>query len=129
MLRGVSRRQRALLGAIAAALGAAAAASAPPRAASAQDPSEFTADAVDPESRGSGFSAIALRAEALRLAIEYPERGQEIAGPDGRGFITGTAYQTRTRGEVEYDVFVAIDVSQSTRRPAGADVDGDGRIG
>jgi hypothetical protein len=127
-MRRTDTRRQALLSRTAAALGAAALLAASP-ATRAQDPGEFSAASTDPEGRESGFSAIALRTQALRLAIEYPERGQEIAAPDGRGFITGTAYQTRTRSPGEYDVFVAIDVSASTRRPAGADVDGDGRVG
>jgi hypothetical protein len=64
----------------------------------------------------------------LRIAIEYPEAGQEIAAAEPKGFITGTAFQAREMVD-ELDVYVVIDVSGSTVRPSGADIDGDGRIG
>ena len=64
----------------------------------------------------------------LRLGIEYPRPGQEMSSPDGRGFVTGTAYQA-PRALGRFDVYVAIDTSDSTKRPSGADVDGDGKVG
>jgi hypothetical protein len=65
---------------------------------------------------------------ALRVAIEYPEPGQEIAGPDSRGFVTGTAFQAAS-ALGSFDIYVVIDISDSTKRPSGADIDGDGVIG
>ncbi len=65
---------------------------------------------------------------ALRVAIEYPEAGQEVVGPDNRGFVTGTAYQS-AKALGSFDIYVVLDVSDSTKRPSGADIDGDGLVG
>jgi hypothetical protein len=65
---------------------------------------------------------------ALRVAIEYPEAGQEVVGPDNRGFVTGTAYQAAS-ALGSFDIYVVLDVSDSTKRPSGADIDGDGAVG
>ena len=64
----------------------------------------------------------------LRVAIEYPEPGREVVGPDARGFITGTAYLAR-EAQGAFEVYIAIDRSRSTRRPSGVDIDGDGLVG
>jgi len=75
------------------------------------------------------FEAVASReGSQLRVAIEYPESGSEVVAPDGRGFVTGTAY--RSSGMLgDFDVYIVIDVSESTKRPSGADIDGDGIVG
>ncbi len=75
------------------------------------------------------FRAVAApESSLLRVAIEYPEPRAEIVAPDGRGFVTGTAY--RARGMLgEFDVYLVLDVSESTKRPSGADIDGDGILG
>jgi len=77
----------------------------------------------------SSFRAIAgPETSLLRVAIEYPEPRSEIVAPDGRGFVTGTAY--RARGMLgEFDVYLVLDISESTKRPSGADIDGDGLVG
>ena len=65
---------------------------------------------------------------ALRVAIEYPEAGQEVVGPDNRGFVTGTAYQAAS-ALGSFDIYVVLDVSDSTKRPSGADINGNGVVG
>ncbi len=65
---------------------------------------------------------------ALRVAIEYPEAGQEVVGPDNRGFVTGTAYQAAS-ALGSFDIYVVLDVSDSTKRPSGADINGNGVLG
>jgi len=80
---------------------------------------------------GAGMSAIARAPEQsslLRVAIEYPEPNQEIVSPEGRGFVTGKAFQARD-ALGDFDIYIVIDTSDSTKRPSGADVDGDGLVG
>ena len=64
----------------------------------------------------------------LELSIDSPEPNAVVGDPGGMAFISGRAlahfgeYQT-------FDIVFAVDVSDSTSAPSGADIDGDGTIG
>jgi Mg-chelatase subunit ChlD len=69
-----------------------------------------------------------LADEALRLSILTPRDRTHVAADRDRLFLAGRALMAE--GSLErYDIVVVIDTSRSTAAPAGADVDGDGRIG
>jgi len=81
----------------------------------------------------AGGGVAAEDPDTLRLVVEAPRPQAVIASADGRIFVTGRALRIPT-GKVHgvmqhFDVIVTIDTSASTRAPAGADVDEDGKIG
>ena len=66
--------------------------------------------------------------ESLRLSILTPRDHTLVAADRNRVFLAGRALMAEGVA-AQYDVVVVIDTSRSTAAPAGADVDGDGRIG
>jgi len=64
----------------------------------------------------------------LMLELDTPVQGAVIGDPQGVAFVSGKAlalygeYQT-------FDIVFVIDTSHSTADPAGADIDGDGKVG
>jgi Mg-chelatase subunit ChlD len=72
--------------------------------------------------------APAAAQDELRLSILTPRDRTLVAADRGRMFLAGRALMARGEHE-RYDVVVVIDTSRSTAAPAGADVDGDGRVG
>jgi hypothetical protein len=64
----------------------------------------------------------------IRLLIEKPAGGGLVESKMHMAELRGTASATDGRPS-GFDVMIAIDVSQSTKAPSGADVDDDGEIG
>jgi hypothetical protein len=63
----------------------------------------------------------------LILGIDSPEPNSVIGDPAGMAFISGKALALF--GELQtFDIVFAIDTSESTSSPSGADVDGDGSV-
>jgi hypothetical protein len=63
----------------------------------------------------------------LILGIDSPSPNTVIGDPAGMAFISGKALALF--GELQtFDIMFAIDTSESTSSPSGADVDGDGEI-
>jgi hypothetical protein len=77
--------------------------------------------------RSASDAADSKRAR-LDLSIDTPEPGSVIGDPMGMAFVAGRAlalygeYQT-------FDIMFAIDTSESTSAPSGADIDDDGTVG
>lgn len=64
----------------------------------------------------------------LDLTIETPQEQSVIGDPGGMAFVSGHAMALF--GEFQpFDIVFVIDVSDSTRYPSGADIDGDGKVG
>ena len=74
-------------------------------------------------------AANAEEASGLRLAVDSPRHGEQIATADGRVFVSGRALAPSDSIRGEFDVTIVIDLSASTRAASGADVDGDGKLG
>jgi hypothetical protein len=66
--------------------------------------------------------------EELRLLIDTPQSEARLDAAEARVFVSGRAL-ARGGPSGEIDVVIVIDTSKSTAAPAGADVDGDGRVG
>jgi hypothetical protein len=64
----------------------------------------------------------------IRLLIEQPAGGSLVQSTMHMAEIRGTAESTGDKPS-QFDVMIAIDVSQSTKAASGADVDGDGEFG
>jgi hypothetical protein len=64
---------------------------------------------------------------ALRLTIDVPEP-EAILGEAAGAFVSGSALAARS-DTGRFDVFLAIDTSESANQPSGVDVDGDGELG
>jgi hypothetical protein len=64
----------------------------------------------------------------VRLAIEQPLGGSLVESEMHMAEIRGTASHAGSRPK-NFDVMIAIDVSQSTKAASGADVDEDGELG
>ncbi len=63
----------------------------------------------------------------LELDVEYPPEGTTV-GDAGTAFVAGRALARRGIFE-RFDLIIVLDTSESTRGPAGHDVDGDGQLG
>ncbi len=97
------------------------------------------AAAVQPEVAGSSatpddlatFGAAPARAAGeppVRIVIEKPSFGARVENRVHQASIQGSAVAEGER-PAEFDVMLAIDVSESTRTASGVDVDGDGVVG
>ncbi|UCE86094.1 MAG: VWA domain-containing protein [Deltaproteobacteria bacterium] len=64
----------------------------------------------------------------VRIRIDSPRSGAEVQNRVHLAPIRGSA-SAEGDGPAEFDVMIAIDVSQSTRIASGVDVDGDGVVG
>ena len=64
----------------------------------------------------------------VAVLIEEPAPGTVLEGQLHQARITGSASANADRGDA-YDVIIVIDVSESTLKASGADIDGDGVIG
>lgn len=64
----------------------------------------------------------------LELEIETPEAGAVVGDPGGMAFLAGKALAVYGEHQT-FDIVFAIDVSESTASPSGADIDGDGQTG
>jgi hypothetical protein len=90
---------------------------------------------LSPDATAARLDAALARAPAppgagtarLRLAIEVPEP-DAVFGDAAGAFLAGRAL-ARAAGSGRFDVFLAIDTSQSAGQPSGVDVDGDGELG
>jgi hypothetical protein len=108
----VSRIAAALLGALVAGTGLPSRAQPTP----APDPGDAARESAGPYS-------LELRS-SMNLVVEYPSAGAATPEAGGCGsFVAGWAGGTR------FDVVFAIDTSESTHDPSGADIDGDGLVG
>jgi Mg-chelatase subunit ChlD len=76
-----------------------------------------------------GLSAVSAGEQAkLLLSIDSPRPDALIGDPSGMAFVTGKALALF--GEFQtFDIVFAIDASDSTAAPSGADVDEDGKVG
>ena len=87
------------------------------------------ADPPNPSLGAVGASAApAANPRGVRLLIERPVGGSLVESKMHMAELRGTASSTGGRPS-SFDVMIAIDVSQSTKAPSGADVDEDGEIG
>ena len=82
-----------------------------------------------------GFAALAAPAPSaaeagspVRIVVESPLPGSTFENRVHQAPIRGSAVADGER-PADFDVMLVIDVSQSTREPSGADVDGDGDLG
>jgi hypothetical protein len=64
----------------------------------------------------------------VQVVIETPTPGERIENRVDQAPVRGTAAAAGER-PTQFDVMIAIDVSESTRQAAGTDVDGDGEVG
>jgi hypothetical protein len=64
----------------------------------------------------------------LDLEIETPESGAVVGDPGGLAFVAGRALALYGEHQT-FDIVFAIDTSESTAAPSGADIDGDGQVG
>ncbi|MAI79710.1 MAG: hypothetical protein CL917_12265 [Deltaproteobacteria bacterium] len=62
------------------------------------------------------------------ISIASPKRSEVVKNRVNMAEIRGTA-QSGSSGDTEFDVFILIDVSHSTRYPSGLDIDEDGEVG
>ncbi len=64
----------------------------------------------------------------VHVDIEYPEANGQVSDSVCGVFVAGRAIALL--GELQrFDVAIVIDTSQSTNRPSGADINGNGRVG
>jgi len=63
-----------------------------------------------------------------RVLVEFPGDGIVVGQSTCGVFVAGRAV-ARARDFRRFDVAVVIDISESTRGPSGADIDGDGQVG
>lgn len=73
-------------------------------------------------------AAPAGAATPVKILVETPRDGEPVRNKVHLAPVRGSAVAEGER-PVRYDVFLAIDVSQSTRTASGVDVDGDGAVG
>jgi hypothetical protein len=66
--------------------------------------------------------------QRVAVRVESPAPGSVLQGQLHQAEVLGSASADADQGD-RYDVFLAIDVSESTRAASGTDVDGDGVIG
>lgn len=64
----------------------------------------------------------------VAVTIDTPGPGAPVEAPVHQARITGNAL-AESKGPQNFDVIIAIDVSNSTRAASGVDVDGDGVVG
>ena len=65
----------------------------------------------------------------IRVRVESPAPGATLEARDHMVELHGTAVAAGGAEGQRFDVMIALDVSQSTQYPSGADVDGDGVVG
>jgi hypothetical protein len=82
------------------------------------DPFEAPAPAATPAAAPRG----------LRVVVESPAPGASLAAREHMVELRGTASAAGAQAQ-RFDLMIALDVSQSTQYPSGADVDGDGVVG
>jgi hypothetical protein len=65
----------------------------------------------------------------VQIRLEAPQDGAVVGDPDAMAFIAGHALAGPVaRAGEAFDLMIVIDQSDSTARPAGSDVNGDGRV-
>jgi len=88
------------------------------------DPSRYAGERVEAATRAL---PAAQGPRTLRLRIEQPPPDAVVGDAPGV-FVAGHAVES-LGGSQRLDLVVVIDTSESTARPAGVDVDGDGKVG
>jgi len=75
----------------------------------------------------TAFLAAAAGAQ-VRIEVESPRNGERIENKVEQAPVRGSA-SAEGKEPSSYDVMVVMDVSASTRKPSGVDVDNDGEVG
>lgn len=122
-------RARTQVLARAAALAALCAALGPGQARPAAGQAAFIDPDADPFEAPSPAATPASSPRGIRVVVESPAPGAALSARDHMVEVRGTASAAGAAAQQRFDVVIALDVSQSTRYPSGADVDGDGEVG
>ena len=86
------------------------------------------ADPFETPAAPTRAAAASTGPRGIRVVVESPAPGASLEGRDHMVEFRGTAVAAGG-GAKHFDVVLALDVSQSTQYPSGADVDGDGVVG
>ncbi len=99
-----------------------------PQASEAQQPARAKSAQAPPEAGRAASGTRAKSTTGVRIVIESPTPGATVENRVHQAPVQGSAVAEGER-PADYDVMLALDVSQSTRTASGVDVDGDGVVG